>query len=111
VAPAARDEIPAESIPAEPVPPELQNGPQELTQAQNSIALAAATEASIGVQGAAGSEMPPPSPSPSPSARRAPAPPPEHVLANQKVITQAEPDRPKRGGWWQRAKATLTGGE
>jgi len=33
------------------------------------------------------------------------------VLANQKVITQADPDRPKRGGWWQRAKATLTGGE
>jgi ribonuclease E len=43
--------------------------------------------------------------------RRVPPPPPEHVLANQKVITQADPDRPKRGGWWQRAKATLTGGE
>ena len=26
-----------------------------------------------------------------------------------KVITEADPDRPKRGGWWQRAKATLTG--
>jgi ribonuclease E len=107
VAPAARDEIPAESIPAEPVPRELQDGRHELTQAQNPVALAAATEASIGVQGAAESETP----SPTPSARRAPAPPPEHVLANQKVITQAEPDRPKRGGWWQRAKATLTGGE
>ncbi|MEA2842121.1 MAG: ribonuclease [Methylobacteriaceae bacterium] len=103
VAPAARDGLPAESFPAEPVPPELQDGRHKLTQAQNPIASAAATEASIGVQGAAESEAPPP--------RRAPAQPPEHVLANQKVITEADPDRPKRGGWWQRAKATLTGGE
>ncbi|MEA2758007.1 MAG: ribonuclease, partial [Methylobacteriaceae bacterium] len=83
---------------AEPAPP----------PAPNNVAAAAtlvtATQASIGgVQGAAESEPPTP--------RRAPAPPPEHVLANQKVITQADPDRPKRGGWWQRAKATLTGGE
>ncbi|GAC1560257.1 MAG: hypothetical protein NVS2B5_23990 [Beijerinckiaceae bacterium] len=66
--------------------------------------LLEATEASIGgVQGAAEGESVTPQP------RRAPAPPPEHVLANQKVITQADPNRPKRGGWWQRAKATLTG--
>jgi ribonuclease E len=63
--------------------------------------VSATTESIGGVQGAAETETPPP--------RRAPAPPPEHVLANQKVITQADPDRPKRGGWWQRAKATLTG--
>jgi ribonuclease E len=100
--PAPGDEIPAESIPAEPVPPELQNVPHGLTQAQSPVA-GAATEASIGVQGAAEGETPPP--------RRAPASPPEYVLANQKVITQADPDRPKRGGWWQRAKATLTGSE
>jgi ribonuclease E len=64
--------------------------------------VAAATEASIGgVQGAAEAEPTP--------RRRTPAAPAEHVLANQKVITEADPDRPKRGGWWQRAKATLTG--
>ncbi|HZY11590.1 MAG TPA: hypothetical protein VFE89_02335, partial [Beijerinckiaceae bacterium] len=63
----------------------------------------ATTESIGGVQNAAESEAPRP--------RRAPAPPPEHVLANQKVITEADPERPKRGGWWQRAKATLTGGE
>jgi ribonuclease E len=104
VAPAAREELPAESIPAEPVAPELQDSRHELMQAQNPIALAAGTEASIGgVQGAAESEAP--------ASRRASAPPPQHVLANQKVITEADPDRPKRGGWWQRAKATLTGGE
>ncbi|MDE2577818.1 MAG: Rne/Rng family ribonuclease [Hyphomicrobiales bacterium] len=27
----------------------------------------------------------------------------------EKVITEADPSAPKRGGWWQRAKATLTG--
>jgi len=26
------------------------------------------------------------------------------------VITEADPNRPKKGGWWQRAKATLGGG-
>ena len=73
--------------------------------AKTPMPLVTATTDSIGgVQGAAESETPA-------APRRAPAQPPEHVLANQKVITQADPDRPKRGGWWQRAKATLTGGE
>jgi len=27
------------------------------------------------------------------------------------VITRADPAQPKKGGWWQRAKATLSGGE
>ena len=71
--------------------------------AESSPLIAATTEAIGGVQGPAESEAPP--------SRRVPAPPPEHVLANQKVITQADPDRPKRAGWWQRAKATLTGSE
>jgi ribonuclease E len=72
---------------------------------ENSAPLLTATAESIGgVQAAAESETPS-------LPRRAPAQPPEHVLANQKVITQADPDRPKRGGWWQRAKATLTGDE
>jgi ribonuclease E len=66
--------------------------------------VTATTESIGGVQGAAQSETHPPP-------RRTPAQPPEHVLANQKVITEADPNRPKRGGWWQRAKATLTGGE
>jgi ribonuclease E len=65
--------------------------------------LTSTTKSIGGVQGAAERETPA-------VPRRAPQP-PEHVLANQKVITQADPDRPKRGGWWQRAKATLTGGE
>jgi ribonuclease E len=88
--------------------PHTEPAPQaERAEAQSAAELVNATEASIaGVQGAAE-----PEPAEAPPPRRAPATPPEHVLANQKVITQADPDRPKRGGWWQRAKATLTGGE
>jgi ribonuclease E len=80
--------------------------PQD-SDTQPAAALVNATERSIGgVQGVPAPEPVEPAPP-----RRAPAPPPQHVLANQKVITEADPDRPKRGGWWQRAKATLTGGE
>jgi ribonuclease E len=81
---------------AEPAAPPATNNVEAMAPL-----VSATTESIGGVQGAAETETPPP--------RRAPAPPPEHVLANQKVITQADPDRPKRGGWWQRAKATLTG--
>jgi ribonuclease E len=93
---------------SEPASPPAAAAPQtEHAEAQSSAELVNATDASIaGVQGAAEPERPE-----APPPRRAPATPPEHVLANQKVITQADPDRPKRGGWWQRAKATLTGGE
>jgi ribonuclease E len=98
-APASEGEAPPQPVAAAPQP--------EHTEPQPAAELVKATEASIaGVQGAAEperAEAPPP--------RRTPGTPPEHVLANQKVITQADPDRPKRGGWWQRAKATLTGGE
>lgn len=46
------------------------------------------------------------------------APAPEHASVNphvsreptEVVITEADPSRPKKGGWWQRAKATLGGG-
>jgi ribonuclease E len=103
----------AEVAEAEGIAPVPGSSPERAAEAasapatNNSQAAAplvtATTESIGGVQGAAESEAPPP--------RRAPAQPPEHVLANQKVITQADPDRPKRGGWWQRAKATLTGGE
>jgi ribonuclease E len=103
-----------EAAEAEGIAPERVSAPEPVSEAPRPpqaeaepvAELMNATEASIaGVQGAAEPEPPPP------ASRRLPAPPPEHVLANQKIITQADPDRPKRGGWWQRAKATLTGGE
>ncbi|CAN2533585.1 Ribonuclease+E [Methylocapsa aurea] len=37
---------------------------------------------------------------------REPAPPRE---STETVITEADPNRPKKGGWWQRAKASLGG--
>ena len=36
---------------------------------------------------------------------------PPVVKQGETVITSADPDQPKRGGWWQRAKATLGGGD
>ncbi|MBG0812234.1 Rne/Rng family ribonuclease [Methylosinus sp. H3A] len=51
---------------------------------------------------------------PEPEAPSAPithvtAPPPPPREPTETVITQADPDRPKKGGWWQRAKASLGG--
>jgi ribonuclease E len=36
---------------------------------------------------------------------------PSHAASKEVVITAADPSRPKKGGWWQRAKATLGDGE
>ncbi|MBV9079324.1 MAG: hypothetical protein JO048_17815, partial [Methylobacteriaceae bacterium] len=41
-----------------------------------------------------------------PDAVAAPEPEPEPVAI---VLTPADPDRPKRGGWWSRAKSAITG--
>ena len=43
---------------------------------------------------------------PQPAVVVAPAPPRERT---EVVITEADPDKPKRGGWWSRAKASLSG--
>ena len=37
------------------------------------------------------------------------APPPPPRERTEVVITEADPDKPKRGGWWSRAKASLSG--
>jgi ribonuclease E len=47
-----------------------------------------------------------PEPVPAPEPLRNVAPPREPV---GKVITQADPNAPKKGGWWQRAKASISG--
>ncbi|MBV9064305.1 MAG: ribonuclease E/G, partial [Methylobacteriaceae bacterium] len=92
-------DIPAESVPAPRVADLVAAAPE-------TAPLVEATNASIGgVQGASLSETP------AAPQRRAPPSPAEHVLANQTVITEADPNQPKRGGWWQRAKATITGSE
>jgi len=41
-----------------------------------------------------------------PPAAQPEAPPPART---ETVITQADPAHPKKGGWWQRARATLGG--
>ncbi len=41
-----------------------------------------------------------------PPAAKPEAPPPART---ETVITQADPAHPKKGGWWQRARATLGG--
>ncbi|MDE2363199.1 MAG: ribonuclease E/G [Hyphomicrobiales bacterium] len=45
-------------------------------------------------------------------APRAPEPPPARLAPREdagRVITEADPSAPKKGGWWQRAKASITG--
>jgi ribonuclease E len=37
------------------------------------------------------------------------APPPPRE-PTEVVITEAEPDRPKKGGWWQRVRTPFGGG-
>ena len=37
-------------------------------------------------------------------------PPPPPREPTEVVITEAEPDRPKKGGWWQRVRTPFGGG-
>ena len=49
---------------------------------------------------------------PEPEPEMAPEPPPARLAPREdvgRVITQADPNAPKKGGWWQRAKASITG--
>jgi ribonuclease E len=62
----------------------------------------AAAPAPIAVQEAAPAE-------PAAVEPRAPAPEPAPRPPELPVITQADPDKPKRSGWWAKAKANLTG--
>ena len=94
-------DIPPESVPAEKAP-DIPAAPPE--RVGGAAAIVSAADSISGTQASPEAE-------PAPPPRRTPARPPEHVVANQTVITAADPNRPKRGGWWQRAKATLTGGE
>ena len=48
-----------------------------------------------------------PEPTPEPEPAPAPEPEPEPVAI---VLTPPDPDRPKRGGWWSKAKSAVTGG-
>lgn len=53
---------------------------------------------------------PPPAPAETaPIVYEAAEPPPKPRPSTETIITEADPDRPKKGGWWQRAKATLGG--
>ncbi|WP_159729676.1 ribonuclease E/G [Methylosinus sp. Ce-a6] len=47
-----------------------------------------------------------PEPTPAPIAHEAAAPPPPRE-PTETIITEADPNRPKKGGWWQRAKASI----
>jgi ribonuclease E len=53
-----------------------------------------------------------PVPEPAPEALPEPAsaePEPSHAARSEVVITEADPSAPKKGGWWQRARATFGG--
>ncbi|WP_024880655.1 Rne/Rng family ribonuclease [Methylosinus sp. LW3] len=52
---------------------------------------------------------PEPAAPPSPIVHEADAPPAPPRKPTETIITEADPNRPKKGGWWQRAKASLGG--
>ncbi|MBU3889012.1 Rne/Rng family ribonuclease [Methylosinus sporium] len=57
----------------------------------------------------AAAEAPEPAAPPTPIVHEAAAPPAPPRKPTETVITEADPNRPKKGGWWQRAKASLGG--
>ncbi|CAO4172832.1 Ribonuclease E [Methylorubrum populi] len=69
------------------------------------------TTVSVAAENGAAAEPPPVVPAPEPEPVQAepapaPVPAPEPVAV---VLTPADPNRPKRAGWWSRTKAALTG--
>lgn len=57
----------------------------------------------------AAAEAPEPAAPPTTIVHEAAAPPAPPRKPTETVITEADPNRPKKGGWWQRAKASLGG--
>ncbi|MGO9428990.1 Rne/Rng family ribonuclease, partial [Rhodoblastus sp.] len=71
-------------------------------------ATAPVAEAPVVPSPVAEAETPAPVATPESVAEK-PAPAPVPTQPELPVITQADPDKPKRSGWWARAKANLTG--
>ncbi|WP_018266295.1 Rne/Rng family ribonuclease [Methylosinus sp. LW4] len=94
VAPIAEAPAPAESAPpAEAVAPSAP-APEALSAAPAPAPAAPAPE---------------PVAPPAPIVHEAAAPPAPPREPTETIITEADPNRPKKGGWWQRAKASLGG--
>ncbi|MCB1523752.1 MAG: ribonuclease E/G, partial [Rhodoblastus sp.] len=102
--PAAMDGVAPEAHEAEPIAP-----------AQPELKLIEPAEAEAPVEEIKAVEPPAPAPEPvaeQPAPEAAPQPPRaiEQPRADiGRVITEADPNAPKKGGWWQRAKASITG--
>jgi ribonuclease E len=114
--PGAREDVPVAEVEApvvearhEPAPVETPAAPAVEEQPARVEAPAPAPAAPAPVAEA------PAAPAPvaeAPAAPVAAEPPPARIAPREdigKVITQADPDAPKKGGWWQRAKATISG--
>ncbi len=94
-------ETPVEAVAPAPIeePVHAAPAPVEAPAAVEAPAPVEASTAPASVLPAADSE-------PEPAPPRPAAPPREDI---GKIITQADPDAPKKGGWWQKAKASITG--
>ena len=105
--PAAMDGVAPEALEVEPIAP-----------AQPELKLVEPAEAEAPVEEVEAVEPPAPAPAPVAEQPTEPAPeaasqPPRAIEQPRadigRVITEADPNAPKKGGWWQRAKASITG--
>ncbi|MCC2101782.1 MAG: ribonuclease E/G, partial [Hyphomicrobiales bacterium] len=105
--PAAMDGVAPEALEVEPIAP-----------AQPELKLVEPAEAEAPVEEVEAVEPPAPAPAPvaeqpAEAAPEAASQPPRAIEQPRadigRVITEADPNAPKKGGWWQRAKASITG--
>jgi ribonuclease E len=94
---APASEAPASEAPADSAPPVAAAAPS-----------APAPEAPVEASAPA-APVPEPVVPPSPIVHEAATPPAPPRKPTETIITEADPNRPKKGGWWQRAKASLGG--
>ncbi|HEY8262629.1 MAG TPA: Rne/Rng family ribonuclease [Methylosinus sp.] len=100
--PAAADEAPAEApvVAEAPAPVEAAEPPAPVEAEPVAPPPAAAPSAPAPIVQASESTAP---------VHEAAAPPSPPREPTETIITHADPNRPKKGGWWQRAKASLGG--
>ncbi|WP_400769241.1 ribonuclease E/G [Methylosinus sporium] len=83
--------------------------PAEAASPAEAVALSAPAPEALSAAPAPAAPAPEPAAPPAPIVHEAAAPPAPPREPTETIITEADPNRPKKGGWWQRAKASLGG--
>ncbi|HMN71366.1 MAG TPA: Rne/Rng family ribonuclease [Rhodoblastus sp.] len=105
---------PVAAAPAEATPTAETPAAEEPAPRQPELKLVEPAHAEAPVPESAPAEEPAPAVIAQPEPEPAPAPQPPRAIEQPRadigrVITEADPNAPKKGGWWQRAKASITG--